>query len=419
MRVIRSASVLLVILLAGCADEAPKPRAPIPSAPPAVFSGSTARVAVAPVTLALEPRRSIGTIYRNVDCWVRVRSILPEDLPDAVTIKNEIGQALKQANLTVSGADSDDLARAGAVDYLLVPSIPSAHVDFCVNSFFNDGPADIDAQVAISWQLWSVKDRRLAYETTSTGTARVSDPQQRIAAGFLASVDDGTRQLLETTAAQQYLTFGHVLAPPSAGAGPVPTGGSAPIPQPVSGAPMQRVELPPILVPVKAAYPAGTPIDRAASRTATLSLGSGAGLILGNGYALTASVLAETGAALTVTLPDGRAVGAHAVRSDATVGVSLLQLDSPLTAVLPLQPRRNAVGDKIYGVSDGKLIAGRFTSVRGAGGHDVVTLDGALVGGPVLDPTGTVIGILLPNGGFASVGTIFRALSLGAELGDE
>jgi len=177
---------------------------------------------------------------------------------------------------------------------------------------------------------------------------------------------------------------------------------------------MPRVELPPILVPVKAPYPAGTPIDRASVRTATLSLGSGAGLILGDGYALTASVLAETGVALTVTLPDGRAVGAHAVRSDEALGVSLVQLDAALPAVLPLQPRRNAVGDKIYGIADGKLIAGRFTSVRGAGGHDVVALEGALVGGPVLDPTGTVIGILLPNGGFASVGTIFRALSLGA-----
>ncbi len=64
-------------------------------------------------------------------------------------------------------------------------------------------------------------------------------------------------------------------------------------------------------------------------------------------------------------------------------------------------------------------MTGSFTATRASGGRDMVKLEGAIPGGPVLDPAGNVIGILLPDGGFASVGTVFRALELGSQPSDE
>ncbi|HLY57778.1 MAG TPA: serine protease [Stellaceae bacterium] len=412
----------VLVALAGCSSDE-KPPAPIQHAPPVAFNVPTGRIAVAPATVDLLPGRGIGTEYRNVDCWVRMRSVMPTDFPSGDIVSAEISRALGEARLTVSAAASADVASAGGADYLLVPSVPSAHADSCVDSLLNDVPADVDAQVAVSWHLWSVRDKRVVYESTTTGTARLQDPTWTITAAAKAAIDDATRQLLQTTAVQQYLTYGHVIAAPAVAAAapagpPVPAGGAAPIPQPPAGfqpGPASVAEtLPPILVPVKTGRPAGTPIDAAAARRVTLSVGdNAAAIVLGDGYLLTSSAAIGDGLSVGVSLGKGQIVDARVLRRDAAVGVALLRTDANLPAALPLQPRRNTAGDPVWGVGSAGLVKGSFTSAKS------VALPGALAGGPVLDASGNVIGVLLPDGGFASMGTVFRALQLGAQLSEE
>ena len=67
-----------------------------------------------------------------------------------------------------------------------------------------------------------------------------------------------------------------------------------------------------------------------------------------------------------------------------------------------------------------KAIAEKVSpATKAAGGHDQVKLDGAAIGGPVLDAHGNVIGVLQPDGAWTSIGSAFRALNLGTTLSDE
>ena len=388
------------------------------------FDIPTGRLALAPLIIDLPPKRGLGVYYRNVDCWVRIKSIMPADMPPDSGITNEVGQALFAAKLKVTIASGASVADAGQADYLLVGTIPDVHADACVNDFFNSGAADVDAQVAIAWKLWSVKDNRVVYETTTTGTAHAKDPGQTINAGVYAAADDATRLLLGTSAFQQYMTYGHVVVPVAApGMAPaVPTGGSAPIPQPpaeLNLAPAPAVALQPILVPVTAANPAGTTPSMAQLRAATARIGSGAGLVLGEGYILTASELATGAGGIAVIMPDGQSTTAQMVRRDESAGVALLRVGDQASGGSPIQPRRNQVGDPVFGPGPSQLTRGSFTATRASGGQDTVALDGVAVGSPLVDANGNVIGLLLPEKRFLSIGVAFRNLQLGAELGGD
>jgi hypothetical protein len=144
-----------------------------------------------------------------------------------------------------------------------------------------------------------------------------------------------------------------------------------------------------------------------------------AAIVVGDGYLLTASAAIGDGVTAAVEPVRGQPVDARVLRRDSEAGVALLRIDGKLPAALPLQPRRNAVGDVVYGVGPAGLVKGSIAQTRASGGADRVTLPGALPGGPVIDASGNVIGVLLPGGGFASIGTVFKALQLGAQLSDE
>ena len=389
----------------------------------------TGRVALAPITIDLPPRRGLGVLYRNVDCWVRVRSIMPVDMPPENDLTTVVARALAAAKLQVTMVSGPTVDAAGRADYLLVGSVPTAHADLCVNDFFNSGPADVDAQIAIAWKLWSVRDKRVVYETTTSGTAHASDPAQLINAGVYAAAGDATRQLLGSSAAQQYLTYGRIVVPTAAAGEPsaVPVGGSAPIPQPPSEmklAPLASATpsatLTPILVPVKAGYPAGSSIDASGVMAGVAKVGgSGAGLVLGDGYILTAASLVESIAGVSVVLPSGVSTTATMIRRDDAAGVVLLRVGDTSMSGQPIQPKRNAVGDVVYAPGPNGLAKGSFTSTRSAGGVDVVKLPGVAVGSPVLDQSGNIIGLLLPDQHFVSIGVVFRTLQLGAQLTEE
>ncbi|HVJ51398.1 MAG TPA: serine protease [Aliidongia sp.] len=427
MRVFRLTAVLCVLGLGGCGSgEGPKQPPIVPSAPVG-FSVPTGKVALGPVKVELQPRRGIGTYYRNYDCWVRVRSIMDTDFPSGVQVGDQIRKTLTAAKLNVLPGTAADAAAATGADYYLVGTIPTAHADLCINNFFNEGPADIDAQVAISWKLISVADQQTVFETNTSGTARSSDPNQKIDTGVNDAIADATKQLLQTVTVQQYLTFGHVVVPTPPQpvvAGITPPGGLAPIPgtaqQVASRAP---AVLEPILVPVKSARPDGSSLDQATTRGVLVSYsvpghGDGKGFSLGEGFILTTA--SSLGDAVSVAVGvSGKSVEGRVIRKDADLDLALLKVDGPLPAALPLHPRRVSVGDRVEGVSTGGIIIGSIAGTRAAGGTDQVKLPGAAAGGPVIDSAGNVIGVLHADGTWTSIGSVFRALNLGAQLTDE
>ena len=425
MRIFRLTTGLVVLALAGCEAEPKQP--PIPPAAAVSFNVPTGKLAVAPIKVQLNWRNGIGTYYRNVDCWVRVRSIMAEDIPHYSQLTAEVQRALKQAQLTVIPETPDDAAAATGADYLLIGTIPEAHADLCIDNFFNDGPADVDAQVAISWQLISVRDKQTVFQTNTSGSARASDPKQRIDAGIMAAIDDATKQLLQTVTVQQYLTFGHVVTPAPqavAAGGIVPPGGQAPIPAPAGSFVRPSATLSPVLIPVKSARPEGTTLDRAAARAATVAVTPiagkpGAGIVIGDGYVLTTASLIGDATSVVVAPGGGKSAEGRLVRKDAELDLALLKVDEALPEPLPLHPRRLAIGEKVFAVGTAGVVAGSVTAIKATGGHDQAKFEGASVGGPVLDASGNVIGVLQASGNFTSIGSVFRALNLGAQLTDE
>ena len=175
MRALKMTAILGLLSLAACGDPPKEP--PIAPSAPVNFSVPTGKIAVGPVQVQLPDRRGIGTYYRNYDCWVRVRSIMNTDFPSSSSVADQIRKTLTAAKLTVvPGAPASASAATGA-DYYLTAVVPTAHADLCINNVFNEGPADIDAQVAISWKLVAVKGGQTVYETNTSGTARSSDPK--------------------------------------------------------------------------------------------------------------------------------------------------------------------------------------------------------------------------------------------------
>jgi len=425
MRMFRLTTALFVFALAGC-EPGPRP-APIPPSAAVSFNVPTGKIAVAPLSVHLDPRTGIGVYHRNVDCWVRVRDIMSADVPHYTQLTAEVQRTLKQAQLTVLPGMPADAAAAAGADYLLIGSVPEVHADLCVDNFFNDGPADVDAQVAISWQLISVKDGKIVYSTNTSGTARASDPNQTIDAGVMAAIDDATKQLLQTVSVQQYLTFGHVVVPTAqqmAAGGVVPPGGQAPIPTPPSSFVRPAIALSPILVPVKSPRPDTAALDRAAVRAATVPVAAitgkgGAGIVIGDGYVLTTASLVGDAASVVVTTAPGKTAEGRLVRKDAELDLALLKVDEALPPAVPLHPRRVAIGDKVFGIGAGGVVAGSVTATKSSGGRDQAKFEGAETGGPVLDANGNVIGLLQAGGNYMSIGSVFRALNLGAQLTDE
>jgi S1-C subfamily serine protease len=185
-------------------------------------------------------------------------------------------------------------------------------------------------------------------------------------------------------------------------------------------APIAPATLTPILVPVRPANPAGSTIDGAMAAAAVTTVGEhGKGLLLGDGYVLTAASLVDSVTGVAVTLPSGASTTATMVRRDNTAGVVLLRVGDTSMPGQPIQPRHNAVGDIVYASGPSGLVKGSFTSTRSSAGFDAVKLAGVAVGSPVMDPAGNVIGLLLPDQHFVSIGVVFHTLQLGAQLTEE
>ena len=416
-------AALLVFGVAGCASHdnaagVPAVAAAAVKTTPVVFTQPTAKVAIAPVTIKLPERRSLGSYTRNVDCWVYVRPIRDSDFPFGGPLTDAERQALVGSKVDLVAGDKPDVAAAQGTDYLITANVPLAHADLCIDDFFNAAPADVDAQVTVAWQVWSVRENRVVFQTTTTGTGSAKSPEQVITPAVLAAMSDATTQLLQNATMQQYLTFGHPNLPQIVT--PIPVGQPAPpagVPLPglvtaPAGAPVVApvsVQATPILVSLPA------PGSAADAKAGSVTIGKTAGFYVGEEGYLIASAAGVGGAAsVTVTDGAGKSLPAQVIRRADAQGLALLKIAGTPAAPLPIQPRRLAVGDKVTSLNATGAVAG----AAGSDGRVPAKLAGAVAGAPVLDAAGNVVGVSEGGGSYLPIAAAFRALSLGVTLSE-
>ena len=424
-------AALLVLGVAGCAssDGGAPGAATTGGAPaasglvrttPVVFNQPTAKVAIAPVTINVPARRSLGSYTRNVDCWVYVRPIRDNDFPPGAPLTAELRKALVGSKVDVVPGDKADVAAAQGADYLVTGNVPLAHADLCINDFFNADPADVDAQVTVAWQVWSVRENRVVFQTTTTGTGSAKSPEQVITPAVLLAMGDATEQLLQSASMQQYLTFGHPTLPQITA--PVPVGQVAPL----AGVPLPGLVTAPagVSAVAGAAAPVATsatpilvslPAPGGASglKGGTVTIGKSAGFYVGTeGYVIASAAGVGASAVVTVTDGAGRSVPAQVVRRADQVGLALLKLAEAPTAPLSILPHRLAVGDKVSSLNATGTVAG----ATGSDGRVPAKLAGSLAGAPVLDAAGNVVGVAEGGGSYLPIAAAFRALTLGVTL---
>jgi S1-C subfamily serine protease len=423
-------AALLLLGVAGCASHddntagVPAVAAAAVKTTPVVFTQPTAKVAIAPVTIKLPERRSLGTYTRNVDCWVYVRPIRDSDFPSGGPLTDAERQALVGSKVDLVAGDKADVAAAQGTDYLITANVPLAHADLCIDDFFNAAPADVDAQVTVAWQVWSVRENRVVFQTTTTGTGSAKSPEQVITPAVLAAMADATTALLQNATMQQYLTFGHPNLPQIVT--PIPVGQAAPVgpaavPAVVSlpglvaapgGAPVVAavpVQATPILVSLPA------PGSAADAKAGSVMIGKTAGFYVGEEGYLIASAAGVGGAAsVTVTDGAGKSLPAQVIRRADAQGLALLKIAGTPAAPLPIQPRRLAVGDKVTSLNASGAVAG----AAGSDGRVPAKLGGAVAGAPVLDAAGTIVGVSEGGGSYLPIAAAFRALSLGVTLSE-
>ncbi|MDB5363533.1 MAG: Trypsin-like peptidase domain [Rhodospirillales bacterium] len=428
-------AAFLAVGVAGCSSFGGGPSTPpaaggVPAVPvaavrttPVVFTQPTAKVAIAPVTVKLPERRGLGSYTRNVDCWVYVRPIRDSDFPPGGSLTVEMRKALVDSKVDVVDGDKDDVAAAHGVDYLITGNIPLAHADLCINDFFNAAPADVDAQVTVAWQVWSVRENRVVFQTTTTGTGSAKSPQQVITPAVQVAMGDATEQLLQSAVMQQYLTFGHPNLPQVAT--PIPVGQAiAPVGPgaPPAGIPLPGLVTAPGGAPAPAAIAASAqpilitlPAAGASSdlKAGTVMIGKSAGFYVGDeGYLITSAAAVGSAAAVTVTDAAGKSVPAQVVRRADTAGLALIKVTAAPASALPILPRRLSAGDKVMTLG----ASGSVSAAAGSDGKVPAKLTGASAGAPVVDSTGNIVGVAESNGSYLPIAAAFRALTLGVTL---
>ena len=433
MNIKQIAAALLALSVAGCASGGSRPGAQPTGGlatsavgvktTPFVFTQPTAKVAIAPVAMHLPERRGLGSYTRNVDCWVYVRPIRDSDFPPAGDMTDEMRKALVGSKVDVVPGDRTDVAAAQGVDYLITGSVPLAHADLCINDFFNADPADVDAQVTVAWQVWSVRENRIVFETTTTGAGSAKSPEQVVTPAVFLAMQDATEQLLQSASMQQYLTFGHpnlpqLSIPAPVGAAPAyaaPVAATAGPVAPPAGVPLPGLVTAPAAVGTAVPILVSLPVTGSAAdlKGGSVTIGKTAGFYVGGeGYVIAAA--AGVGGAATVTVTDGagRTLSAQVVRRADAAGLALLKLADAPAAPLPIQPHRLAIGDKVTSLDGVGTVAGGPR----ADGRVPAKLGGSPAGAPVMDTAGNVVGVSEGGGSYLPIAAAFRALSLGVTL---
>ena len=396
------APVMAALIIAGCQGRVEiEPVEVAPSA--ATFGEELATIEFDRIQFALRRGQVIG-VYVSHGSWTGCFS----DVKDVVwgstrqTIQDEEISDIFSDEMSAAGyevvdnsgelfADTADVR--DEADYLIGARVESLHMNVCRewDGFFVTYTGGIrgDAKMSVTWQVFSLLEGRVVYETKTEGYVEHEDGTPE---GDYLLIVDAFAAAAGNLAADT--RFHAILAE---GSSVIDAASAAP------------VSTTPIAVPLVPSFVGGVggnidPIDRAVV-TVLLGDGHGSGFFITPTLLLTNHHVAGNRDRVRVRLSDGTEAIGQVIRSDPARDVALVEFEEPLAQPLPLRLSLPARAESVYAVGspDDTGLAGTVTrgivsqirtDERGIDWIQAdVTVHGGNSGGPLLDEDGNVVGI--------------------------
>ena len=342
----------------------------------------------------VDPGAAIGTVQVKPDCIYDHELTWQGDQQGRALgpgFDTTFSQELKQDGYQ-GVYDPDDLfgdSDQGTAEYQVAAVIDSIHLDICYPwvAFQDANSLHGDAMVHVAWQLYSVRDRKVVYQTVTVGTYRnainVHDPSIPLQKAFADAAD----QLLKDADFHAILA---VKAPARvlAGTASHPT-------QPITIPELKRFKM------VLSKH-----LDAVRQAVVTIftpdGVGSGA-VISKDGYILTDAHVVGDAASVKVKLVGGEEMTGTVLRSDQKRDVALVKVEGQNMAALPIRASDPEIGDDVYalgaslGTYESTLTKGIVSAYRQDGGNKYIQSDVNVQhgnsGGAMMDADGNLIGL--------------------------
>jgi serine protease Do len=395
------ASVMAALIAAACQGPIQIEQVDVaPSA--ATFGEELAPIEFDRVQFALRRGQVVGTYVDYSKLWVGCSTETPDVIWAGTreTVQDEELADIFYDELTAAGyevvGDQDELF-ADTADvrdepaFLVGGRVDGLQMNVCQewDGWRYTGAISGDAKMAVTWQIFSLLEGRVVYETKTEGY--VEHEEGSLEGDYLLIVDAFAAAAGNLAADARF----HALLAEDASV--------------VDAASTASVATSPIAVPLVPAFVGGVagnidPIDRAVV-TILLGNGHGSGFFITPTLLLTNHHVAGNRERVRVRLSEGTEAIGQVIRSDPVRDVAIVEFDKPLAAPLPLRLSLPARAESVYAVGspDDTGLAGTVTrgivsqirtDERGIDWIQAdVTVHGGNSGGPLLDEDGNVVGI--------------------------
>lgn len=304
---------------------------------------------------------------------------------------------LRRHNYNVLG-DPDDLfeSKAGRAELAVGGLVTNIKWDICFHNGYLDNwsAGSTYVEIGIEWQVYNTMDKKTIYKCFTTGQAKADFASRQYEEGFRLAMAHAVRGLL---ADKGFLNVAMEKEPTGAMGGLTDigtgdAGSTAAKSQPAAG--------------VATKTKAGS-VAAAQSRVVVLQFpgGHGSGFLIGTkGYILTNQHVVNDLKAIRVLFPDGTKAEGRVLASDARQDVALVQVYSPPVSGLPVRLEDLQVGTDVYAIGAPKdmafsgsvskgVVSSYRTDKRGRWLQSDTTVNKGNSGGPLVDASGTVVGI--------------------------
>lgn len=396
------APLAAVLFVAGCQGAVEIEQVDVaPSA--ATFGEELAPIAFDRIQFALRRGQVVG-VYISHGSWTGCFS----DVKDVVwgstrqTIQDEEISDIFSDELSAAGYDvvdngeelfADTADTRDEADYLIGARVDSLQMNVCRewDGFFvtYTGGISGDAKMGVTWQVFSLLEGRVVYETKTEGYV---NHEEGTPEGDYLLIVDAFAAAAGNLAADP--NFHRILSEEAS----------------VTSASLTvRDASTPIVVPLAPSFVGGVegnidPIDRAVV-TVLLGDGHGSGFFITPTLLLTNHHVAGNRDRVRIRLSDGTEAIGEVIRSDAARDIAIVEFAEPLADPLPLRTSLPARAESVYAIGspDDTGLAGTVTrgivsqirtDERGLDWIQAdVTIHAGSSGGPLLDEAGNVVGL--------------------------
>lgn len=395
------AGAVLCLLLTGC--QGGTPIEPVEVAPSAAsFSEELAPIALDRAQFALRRGQVVGVYVSHgswTGCFSDVKDVVwggSRQIVQDEELEDIFYDELTAAGYEVVGNPGELFANTADIrdepEFLVGGRVDSLQMNVCRewDGFFAryTGGISGDAKMAVTWQIFSLLEGRVVYETTTEGYVKHEEGTPE--GDYLLIVDAFAAAAGNLAADARFHDLLATIDQPVV----ADTASAAATSIAVSAAPI---------------FVGGVEnnilhIDRAVV-TILLGNGHGSGFFITPALMLTNHHVAGNRAQVRIRLSDGSEVIGRLLRTNSARDIALVEIDTPLAAALPLRTSLPGRAETVYAVGSpddtglaGTITRGIVSQIRtDERGLDWIQADVTIhpgsSGGPLLDANGNVIGI--------------------------